>query len=208
MRLPAAALLVLVAIASSACGTSPSSIPTSPAAFHGCPTEGRGGDPELNRLKNRTETGTPVQSSVEQILSLPWPRTIERRHLAQWPPQDRARVEAINGEYVQIEGYLIAVSSQGPEATNCQSATDVDFHIWLAASPSDGRERSVIIEATPRVRAGNPDQSLETIRGLVSRQVRVRVTGWMMLDPEHPDQVGKTRGTIWEIHPVMKIEGL
>jgi hypothetical protein len=27
-----------------------------------------------------------------------------------------------------------------------------------------------------------------------------------MLDPEHPDQVGKTRGTIWEIHPVMKIE--
>jgi len=27
-----------------------------------------------------------------------------------------------------------------------------------------------------------------------------------MLDPEHPDQVGKTRGTIWEVHPVMKIE--
>ena len=27
-----------------------------------------------------------------------------------------------------------------------------------------------------------------------------------MLDPEHPDQVGKTRGTIWEIHPIMFIE--
>jgi hypothetical protein len=26
------------------------------------------------------------------------------------------------------------------------------------------------------------------------------------MDPEHPDQVGKTRGTIWEIHPIMQIE--
>ena len=32
------------------------------------------------------------------------------------------------------------------------------------------------------------------------------VSGWLMLDPEHPDQVGKTRGTIWEIHPVMRME--
>jgi len=27
-----------------------------------------------------------------------------------------------------------------------------------------------------------------------------------MMDPEHPDQVGKTRKTLWEIHPVLKIE--
>jgi hypothetical protein len=27
-----------------------------------------------------------------------------------------------------------------------------------------------------------------------------------MMDPEHPDQIGKTRGTIWEIHPIMQIE--
>ena len=26
------------------------------------------------------------------------------------------------------------------------------------------------------------------------------------LDPEHPDQVDNTRGTIWEIHPIMQIE--
>jgi hypothetical protein len=27
-----------------------------------------------------------------------------------------------------------------------------------------------------------------------------------MLDPEHPEQLGKTRGTLWEIHPIMKME--
>ena len=41
---------------------------------------------------------------------------------------------------------------------------------------------------------------------IVKKKQRVRISGWMMLDPEHPDQVGKTRGSIWEIHPIMKIE--
>jgi hypothetical protein len=34
----------------------------------------------------------------------------------------------------------------------------------------------------------------------------VRISGWLMMDPEHPDQIGNTRGTIWEIHPIMQIE--
>ena len=41
---------------------------------------------------------------------------------------------------------------------------------------------------------------------IVKKDQRVRISGWLMLDPEHPDQVGKTRGTIWEIHPIMQIE--
>ena len=40
----------------------------------------------------------------------------------------------------------------------------------------------------------------------MKKDQRVRISGWLMLDPEHPDQVGKTRGTIWEIHPIMQIE--
>jgi len=34
----------------------------------------------------------------------------------------------------------------------------------------------------------------------------VRVSGWLLLDQEHPDQVGRTRGTIWEVHPIMRFE--
>jgi hypothetical protein len=29
-----------------------------------------------------------------------------------------------------------------------------------------------------------------------------------LLDPEHLDDVGKSRATIWEIHPILKIEVL
>jgi hypothetical protein len=44
-------------------------------------------------------------------------------------------------------------------------------------------------------------------------KARVTVSGWLMLDPDHPSDATGTpnkphpsRGTIWEIHPVMKIE--
>jgi hypothetical protein len=32
------------------------------------------------------------------------------------------------------------------------------------------------------------------------------MTGWLMFDTDHPDQIGKTRGGRWEIHPITTIE--
>ena len=84
---------------------------------------------------------------------------------------------------------------------------DFDFHTWLAAQPGDDRAtRSVVIEFTPRVRAQHLTWTLEVLQGLARQKTRVRASGWTMLDPEHPDEVGKSRGTIWEIHPVMQVE--
>ncbi len=40
----------------------------------------------------------------------------------------------------------------------------------------------------------------------VKRKARIRVTGWQMFDQEHPEQIGKTRVSRWEIHPITKIE--
>lgn len=34
----------------------------------------------------------------------------------------------------------------------------------------------------------------------------VRITGWTMLDPEHRNHLNKYRMTLWEIHPITKIE--
>jgi hypothetical protein len=31
------------------------------------------------------------------------------------------------------------------------------------------------------------------------------VSGWLLLDTDHPEGVGKSRGTLWELHPVMQI---
>jgi hypothetical protein len=56
------------------------------------------------------------------------------------------------------------------------------------------------------VRAKHANWRTDVLGQIAKKDVRVRVSGWLMLDPEHPDQVGKTRATIWEIHPVMRVD--
>jgi len=43
----------------------------------------------------------------------------------------------------------------------------------------------------------------------------VRISGWLMFDPDHPSMIldptnpnisGKFRVTLWEVHPITKIE--
>jgi len=62
------------------------------------------------------------------------------------------------------------------------------------------------LEVTPRVRARHKSWRLTNLRRFVTQQSRVRISGWLLLDQEHPEQLGKTRVTLWEIHPVLKIE--
>ena len=38
-------------------------------------------------------------------------------------------------------------------------------------------------------------------------QTPVQISGWLLMDPEHPDQVLKTRGASASPHPIMQNEG-
>ena len=176
--------------------------------YKGCPPEGDGGDPELNRLKNRADSAAWTPATTDAVLALPWPRGVERRRRAEWSRSDATTVAANEGTPIAIEGYLAGGKQEGPESPNCHGA-DADFrdwHLWLSATPGRDRTRSIVVETTPVVRAAHPEWTLDAIRALARDSTRVRVSGWLMLDPEHPDQVGRTRGTLWEIHPILKIE--
>jgi hypothetical protein len=102
----------------------------------------------------------------------------------------------------------LKVKLEGPESPNCHGDDqgDRDFHIWLANSADGERSDAVVVELTPRIRAKHPSWSRTNLNRLIATKPRVRVSGWVLLDPEHPDQVRKTRATIWEIHPIMMIE--
>jgi hypothetical protein len=182
--------------------------PTS-SEFKGCPPEGNGGDTILNRLKNRddvAEQWTPV--AFHAILDLPWPPTVGRVPRLGWRESARKQVNRFEGTPVAVEGFLALARLEGPEACNCKSrAPDQrDMHVWLNAEPDPDRHESIIVELTPRIRAKHAGWSLETLLGLVHSETAVRISGWLLLDQEHPDQIGNTRGTLWEIHPVMEIE--
>jgi hypothetical protein len=176
--------------------------------FQGCPPEGDGGDSQLNLLKNRIDEGNYQPLTVDAMLGWTWPPAIERRDMDTWSAEARAEVNQRNGLPVAMQGYWLEVKSQGAESTNCHAteADFVDYHLWLASAPDKARAEAVVVEVTPRLRAKHSQWGLSHLRDLVNAATPVRISGWVMLDPEHPDQVGKTRGTIWEIHPVMKIE--
>ena len=177
-------------------------------SFNGCAPEGTGGDPALNRLKNRVDEGQYFAVPFEAIEKLEWPKTIEWRHRADWSSDDTAAVSRYEGIPVSAEGYIAGARQEGEESPNCKRTEPAfhDFHIWLTRTAGEDRTQSIVVEMTPGVRAQHRNWTTEVLGRIVKDRLKVRISGWLLLDPEHPDQVGKTRGTIWEIHPVMKFE--
>ena len=176
--------------------------------FQGCPPDGDGGDRALNRQKNRVDEGAYAPVSLNAIVTRPWPPAIEQTRRANWSRRAAAEVEKYEGVPVQVVGYIAGAKLEGPESPNCHGADAAfrDFHIWLTDTSSTDRRGSVVIEMTPRVRTNHPEWTVAALRKLSRGKTKVRVSGWLMMDQEHPDQVGRTRGTIWEIHPVMRVD--
>jgi len=175
--------------------------------YQGCPPRGDGGDTDLNLRKNRIDPAPDQPVSLQSLLALTWPRSVEQVRRSAWTPDDAAAVARNEGRAVTVDGYVLLVRHEGPESPNCHDATARDYHTWLATAPSTNladRANSMVVEFTPRVVANNTgwggESSLLRLKGR-----HVRVSGWLMLDQEHPEQVGKTRGTLWEIHPITRV---
>jgi hypothetical protein len=106
-----------------------------------------------------------------------------------------------------MEGYITAATESGPESTNCHGTSNEmsDWHVSVVKNAGEDRTKAIVVETTPRVRP-NHKWTLDMLRTIIDNRERVRISGWVFFDPEHPDHLGKYRITLWEIHPVMKIE--
>lgn len=154
----------------------------------------------LNILKNRRIAPTivnPVRSS--DMLS--------------YPNRDDPALEASDG--MVLRGQLLQAVREGAESPNCGAR--YDYHIFIG--PIDGghpqgaaltkgqvrsrKKRAVVVELTPNLQDLHPDWGPNLQRELAGRNVCV--TGWLLFDYEHPPQLGHTRGTLWELHPVTGI---
>jgi hypothetical protein len=133
---------------------------------------------------------------------------VDRVQRSRWSAADREAVSHYEGLPVSVEGYLAGAKVEAPESPNCHGADPKyrDWHIWLVGTPGADRSTSIVVEATPRVRAERPGWRISELTRAAREKSRVRISGWLMFDPEHPEQLGKTRGTLWEIHPIMKME--
>jgi hypothetical protein len=203
------------------------------SSFHSdegdCGKTGDGGDTDTNRRKNRTDipdTYHPVTWNA--INNTRYPKAAPRSRM-DWQPDQLAQIQPFEGAAISVEGFLYKVkvessspnAATGGESTNCHArlANDVDWHMPLTASVGENEDVAIIVETTPRVRRQHPHWTTAQLKpwtahvgsavNLHYNRQKVRISGWLMLDPEHQDMINNgLRSTLWEIHPITKIEVL
>lgn len=204
---------------------SPTTPPTTaPAAFpvdSPCPRQGDGkGDATLDSQKNRylaptaADMDPKITTAGDLITQLPQlkPSTIHRE---KWPDSITQQVDTYEAKGATIEGYMLDAKEEdtgGGESCNCHDPEVLfDYHIYIADKAGVPKAQSTIVEMTPRWRSVNPNwnaNNQEVGFGFIHRLIgkKIRVTGWLLFDQDHVNNVGDWRATVWEIHPVTVFE--
>jgi hypothetical protein len=165
-------------------------------------------DPAFNTLKNRITMPSPSAVATTTVAAL--------RKLPAFTRATSGDAAKLEAQAVSIDGYLLGVKQESAETPNCgaDDVDGIDYHMWLVdpADANNGRGVSAVVEATPRWRLANEAWSCETLSDLIERGAHFRITGWRLFDYEHPGNMKATtrgpatRGTLWEIHPITKIQ--
>jgi hypothetical protein len=117
----------------------------------------------------------------------------------------------LQGAPVMVEGYLshrIKVQDEKPgESANCNLLNDaeVDWHIYLTNASNQPIAKAIIVETTPRTRPLH-HWNQTALEQLVNKDKKVRISGWLMYDFQHVSEIGTERISVWEVHPITRIE--
>src|ERR1700722_6826807 len=165
-----------------------------------CPAAGNSKEPDMTTLdsrKNRFDIPAP-----NAYIPIGW------SVMAKLPG---ASPDDLQGAPVMAEGYLshqVKVQDEKPgEPANCNllQPNEGDSHMYLTKAPNQGIAQAVVVETTPRPRPLH-DWNEATIQKLVNTNTQVRISGWLMYDFQHVSEIGTERATVWEVHPITRIE--
>jgi hypothetical protein len=76
----------------------------------------------------------------------------------------------------------------------------------LVEHSGDAEATSIVVETTARVRQTHAKWTPTNLAPWVASDSPVRISGWTLLNPEHKAHIGKYRSTLWEVHPITKVE--
>lgn len=167
---------------------------------------------ETNRRKNRVDIPTHYNAvTFDALMGLPDLRVPKDR--SRWKAEDRDEIAKFEGTAVSVVGYLVAIKAQNKgsgETTNCKwtAYAETDWHMALVKNPGEGERLAFVVETTPRVRRDHPKWTEANLGPWLETDLPVRISGWLLFDPEHRNHMGKYRQSMWEIHPITKIEVL
>lgn len=173
-----------------------------------CPWNGDGTDPDTYARKNRSDvpsTYHDVPWSAISQLAFPDAKPLRKN----WTADQLAKLAKYEGVALRTVGYIVAIKpEQSGEGTNCdfKKSGDYDTHIALVGKAGDSESSSVVIEWTPRVLKQHPKWTKARLEPWLDSDNPVRISGWLLLDPDHRNHLHKFRSTLWEIHPITSIE--
>jgi hypothetical protein len=131
---------------------------------------------------------------------------------ADYTEQDWAIVRREAQRAVSLEGYIAEVRQVHDGPTYGEWPWEGDLHLHLRDRPQSQcfppgpRGNQIVTEVTPYFQPPRTGWSEATLRDLCNRQVRVRISGWLLHDYQHAEGSSRWRATLWEIHPVTRIE--
>jgi hypothetical protein len=193
------------------CHTQTETTTTPPTSFHGIPPQGIGGDSLLNIQKNRwVASPNFADVSLSDIINLPHDvlSGVGSEERYKWSSAASAQAAGSESKGVRFTGYLINVREEGNESCNGNDSNYHDFHLWIADSSGKNESGSIVAEATPFWKEQFPGWLLTKFENLKSQNIQVRVSGWIMWDEDHPTDIGSSRASLWEVHPMTKFEYL
>lgn len=176
-----------------------------------CPWNGNGADPDTYARKNRSDS--PQDTEVHDVAwsaihDLPFPDDKPLR--ANWTQEHLQEIAKFEGVAIRTIGYIVAIKPQNGhgEGTNCGFTlpSETDTHIALVGEQGDAEKNSVVIEFTPRFLKAHPHWNKTVLSKYEDNNIPVRITGWLMLDPDHRNHLNRYRFTLWEIHPITRID--
>jgi hypothetical protein len=165
-----------------------------------CPAAGNAKEQDMTTLdgrKNRVDIPAP-----NAYIPIGW------NVMANLPS---ASPDDLQGAPVMVEGYLshrIKVQDEKPgESANCNllQPNEVDWHMYLTNAPNQGIAQAIVVETTPRTRPLH-HWNEAALQKLVNTNTQVRISGWLMYDFQHVSEIGTERATVWEVHPITRIE--
>lgn len=173
--------------------------------FHGkegnCPFNGNASDPDQFMLKNRADVPSEYHFVTWQAIDeLPYPgqggTPHAPLHRKDWTSAQLEVIRPYEGIPLTVDGYIVAIKPQNGgsgEGTNCNfnQAGDVDAHIALVVKPKAPESSAIVIEWTPRFLKDHPNWTKAKLEPWDKSTNPVRISGWLMLDPDHVAHLGK-----------------
>ncbi len=187
---------------------------SAPASAATCPPEGRGGDPIANRLQNREKVPRSYQEiDISTFKNQFSPDLDTAATRDQFTPAQIDYIAPREKRAIALTGYLL-MTQRGPRsAANCSALLRRNIVIWISTVPEIHphqakllRAQSVVANLTPSGQAQHADWRLDRLEKLARQGSQVRVSGWAYYDASGLNALGKTQATLWEIHPITRIE--